>query len=179
MFHSNILWAIDYGSLVINRVIHAPKEHLTPFDLRADIYRINVKLSAYYRAQKNRKNVRQWLFSSDSTSATSHVIFGVSYFWRYNVYISDIFWTYSQKISLITWISLVITFHSLTAPPFEHLFEINSQKDFCDFMFAMNIWAKVEMLTGIGQYDNSPSRWVIDVGDRCEFTRLRTNEWWK
>ena len=65
--------------------------------------------------------------------------------------------------------SFTLTFHSLTAPPCEHQFEINSQNDFFDFMSATNIWAKVEMLTGIGQYDNSPSRWVIDVGDRCEF----------
>ena len=35
----------------INRVIHAQKERLTPFDLRAQIFRVNVNLSVYYRGQ--------------------------------------------------------------------------------------------------------------------------------
>ena len=35
------------------RVILAPKERLTPFDLRAQIFRVNVELSAHNRGQKN------------------------------------------------------------------------------------------------------------------------------
>ena len=42
----------------INRVIHA--QRLTPFDLRAQIFRVNVNLSVYYRGQFFfRKNVRK------------------------------------------------------------------------------------------------------------------------
>ena len=37
---------------VITRVILARNDVLTPFDLRAQIFRVNVELSAYYRVQK-------------------------------------------------------------------------------------------------------------------------------
>ena len=46
---------------VMSRVILAPKERLTHFDLRAQIFRVNVELSAYNRGQKKfRKNDRKW-----------------------------------------------------------------------------------------------------------------------
>ena len=44
----------------INRVILAQIDVLTPFDLRAQIFRVNVESSAYYRGQKIAK-----LFTSD------------------------------------------------------------------------------------------------------------------
>ena len=43
----------------------APKKRLTPFDLRAQIFRVNVKLSVYYHEQKNfRKNDQKCPFGS-------------------------------------------------------------------------------------------------------------------
>ena len=51
---------IDVGDIIMIRVILAPKERLTPFDLRAQIFRVNVELSAYNRGQKKfRKNDRK------------------------------------------------------------------------------------------------------------------------
>ena len=51
---------VDKVPTHINRVIHAQKERLTPFDLRAQIFRVNVNLSVYYRGQFFfRKNVRK------------------------------------------------------------------------------------------------------------------------
>ena len=34
------------------RLVHAPKERLTPFDLKDQIFRVSVELSVYYRGQK-------------------------------------------------------------------------------------------------------------------------------
>ena len=36
----------------MNRVILAPNDDLTPFDLRAQIFRVNAEFSARYRGQK-------------------------------------------------------------------------------------------------------------------------------
>ena len=36
----------------MTRVIHAPKDRLTPFDLRGQIFRVNVEFSAYYPEQE-------------------------------------------------------------------------------------------------------------------------------
>ena len=36
----------------MTRVILAPNDDLTPFDLRAQILRVNVELSVHYRGQK-------------------------------------------------------------------------------------------------------------------------------
>ena len=37
----------------MTRVILAPNDDLTPFDLRAQILRVNVELSVYYRGPNN------------------------------------------------------------------------------------------------------------------------------
>ena len=38
--------------LLMSRVMLAPNDILTPFDLRGQIFRVNVELSAYHRGQK-------------------------------------------------------------------------------------------------------------------------------
>ena len=49
-----------YDSYVITRFLLAPNDVLTPFELRAQIFRVNVELSAYNHGQKFfRKNVRK------------------------------------------------------------------------------------------------------------------------
>ena len=45
----------------MTRVILASNDFLTPFDLRAQIFRVNVELSVHYRGQKIfRKNDRKF-----------------------------------------------------------------------------------------------------------------------
>ena len=49
----------------MSRVILAPNDLLTPFDLRAENFRVNVEFSTCHRGQKNfRKNVPKWPFGS-------------------------------------------------------------------------------------------------------------------
>ena len=38
------------------RVIHDPKERLTPFDLRTKTFRVNVELSTHYHKHTRKKN---------------------------------------------------------------------------------------------------------------------------
>ena len=63
------------------RLILAPRERLTPFDLRAQIFRVNVELSAHNRGQKN--------FSKKWPKMTSRLEknFFYKFFWN------RLFWT--------------------------------------------------------------------------------------
>ena len=44
---------------------------------------------------------------------------------------------------------------------FEHRFEIDSKKDYFDFMPVMSMVVKLELLTGIGPYDTKFLRFFL------------------
>ena len=60
----------------MSRVILAQNDDLTPFDLRAQIFRVNVKLSAHYHEQKK--------FEKMYRNDLSVEIFTVFFFTQFN-----------------------------------------------------------------------------------------------
>ena len=52
----------------MSSVILAPKERLTPFDLRGHIFRVNVELSTYYRGQKKIEKMSESYLSTRKKS---------------------------------------------------------------------------------------------------------------
>ena len=57
---------------VITRVILARNDVLTPFDLRAQIFRVNVELSAYYHGQNNFRKMSEFDRNYDLENKPSH-----------------------------------------------------------------------------------------------------------
>ena len=53
----NGLFLLNNHPNAMIRVIHAPKERLTPFDLRTKTFRVNVELSTHYH-KHTRKKIR-------------------------------------------------------------------------------------------------------------------------
>ena len=57
----------------MSRVILAPNDDLTPFDLKAQIFRVNVELSVYYRGQKMSESDLEASYSRTSKTRTSKI----------------------------------------------------------------------------------------------------------
>ena len=56
----------------MSRAFPAPNEILTPFDLRAQIFRVNVELSAYYHGQNNFRKMSEIDRNYDLENKPSH-----------------------------------------------------------------------------------------------------------
>jgi len=77
-----ICWSLMpfYGFRNICRVILAPKDDLAPFDLRAQILRVNVELSVHYRGQKIFSKICRVSYFEHRILHKKHIFFATSHY---------------------------------------------------------------------------------------------------